>query len=68
MATNTPSKNTMQKATNLLNQNNLKHYHEFAELPYVGIDYSTELDETSWDSEIVSTIAITPIFIFERLD
>ena len=58
LATNSPSKGIIQKATDLLNQNNLKHYHEFAELPYVGIDYSTELDETNWDSEIVSTITM----------
>ena len=58
LATNTPSKDIMQKATDLLNQNNLKHYHEFAELPYVGIDYSTELDETSWDSVVVPTVAM----------
>lgn len=58
LATNSPSKKIIKKATNLLNQNDLIHYHEFAELPYVGIDYSTELDETSWDSEVVETIAM----------
>jgi len=58
LATNTPSKDTIQTATDLLNKSNLIHYHEFSDLPYVGIDYSTELDETTWDSEIIPTITI----------
>ena len=58
LATNSPSKKIIKKATDLLNQNDLIHYHEFDELPYVGIDYSTELDETNWDSEVVETIAM----------
>jgi len=56
LATNKPSKETLQTATDLLNRCNLTHYHEFPNLPYVGIDYSTELDETTWDDEITSTI------------
>ena len=56
LATNAPSKDTIQTATSLLNENKLTHYHEFPNLPYVGIDFSTELDESSWDSEIGQTI------------
>ena len=58
MATNSPSKNTMQEATTLLNENGLTHYHEFAELPNVGINYSTDEDESSWDEVIVPTVKL----------
>ncbi|HJM17451.1 MAG TPA: hypothetical protein QGI59_02980 [Candidatus Poseidoniia archaeon] len=58
MATNTPSKNTMEKATVLLNENGLIHYHEFAKLPPVGMNYSTEIDDSSWDKEILPTIKL----------
>ena len=58
MATNSPSKNTMQEATTLLNENGLTHYHEFAELPNVGINYSTDEDESSWDEIIVPTVEL----------
>ena len=58
MATNSPSKSTMQKATALLNENGLTHYHEFTELPSVGINYSTNEDESSWDEVIVPTVEL----------
>jgi len=58
MATNSPSKSTMQKATRQLNNNGLTHYHEFAELPYVGINYSTNEDESSWNEVIVPTVEL----------
>ena len=58
MATNSPSKNTMQEATTLLNENRLTHYHEFAELPNVGINYSTDEDESSWDEIILPTVEL----------
>ena len=58
MATNSPSKNTMQEATTLLNENGLTHYHEFAELPNVGINYSTDEDESSWDEIILPTVEL----------
>ena len=58
MATNSPSKSTMQEATTLLNENELTHYHEFTELPDVGINYSTNEDESSWDEVIVPTVEL----------
>ena len=58
MATNSPSKSTMQEATTLLNENELTHYHEFTELPDVGINYSTNEDESSWDKVIVPTVEL----------
>ena len=58
MATNSPSKNTMQETTTLLNENRLTHYHEFAELPNVGINYSTDEDESSWDEIILPTVEL----------
>ncbi len=58
MATNTPSRSTMQEATTTLNKNGLMHYHEFAELPYVGINYSTNEDESSWNEVIVPTVEL----------
>ena len=58
MATNTPSKSTMEKTTDLLNKNGLTHYHEFTELPPVGMNYSTEIDDSSWDNEILPTIKL----------
>ena len=62
MPSNSPSKNVMKEATNLLNQNGLTHYHEFKELPQVGITYSTEQDESNWDEEIVSTVEMISEF------
>ncbi len=58
MASNSPSKNTMEKATDSLNKNGLTHYHEFAELPPVGMNYSTEIDDSSWDKEILPTVEL----------
>ena len=58
MATNTPSRSTMQEATTTLNKNGLTHYHEFTELPDVGINYSTSEDESSWDEIIVPTVEL----------
>ena len=58
MATNSPSKSTMQEATTLLNENELTHYHEFTELPDVGINYSTNEDESSWNEVIVPTVEL----------
>ena len=58
MATNTPSKITMEKTTDLLNKNGLTHYHEFAKLPPVGMNYSTEIDDSSWDKEILPTVEL----------
>ena len=51
-----PSKEAMSKVVNLLNTNNLEHYHEFPELPYVGINYATNEDEGNWDEKITPTI------------
>ena len=48
----------MKKATDLLNQNKLSHYHEFPELPDVGINYSTDEDESSWDEEILPVVSM----------
>jgi hypothetical protein len=58
MATNSPTRSTIQEATTLLNKNGLTHYHEFTELPYVGINYSTNEDESSWDEIIVPTVEL----------
>ena len=54
----TPSKKVMTKVVNLLNKNSLEHYHEFPELPYVGINYATNEDEGDWDEKITPTIKI----------
>ena len=51
-----PSKNTMVSVIEILNSNNLEHYHEFPELPYVGINYATNEDEGEWDEKITPTI------------
>ena len=48
----------MEKATASLNRNGLTHYHEFAELPPVGMNYSTEIDDSSWDKEILPTVEL----------
>ncbi|MEC8875238.1 MAG: hypothetical protein VYE50_01530 [Candidatus Thermoplasmatota archaeon] len=58
MPSNSPSKRTMEEATDLLNKNNLSHYHEFPELPDVGINYSTNEDESSWDEVIPPTVSM----------
>ncbi|SVC67426.1 uncharacterized protein METZ01_LOCUS320280, partial [marine metagenome] len=58
LPSNSPSKETMKKATDLLNQNKLSHYHEFPELPDVGINYSTDEDESSWDEEILPVVSM----------
>ncbi len=58
LPSNSPSKKTMKKATDLLNQNKLSHYHEFPELPDVGINYSTDEDESSWDEEILPVVSM----------
>ena len=48
----------MKKATDLLNQNKLSHYHEFPELPDVGINYSTDEDKSSWNEEILPVVSM----------
>ena len=58
MPSNSPSKITMKKATASLNENGLTHYHEFAELPPVGMNYSTDIDDSSWDNEILPTVKL----------
>ena len=58
LPSNSPSKEIMKKATDLLNQNKLSHYHEFPELPDVGINYSTDEDESSWDEEILPVVSM----------
>jgi len=58
MPSNSPSKKTMVKAATLLNNSNLTHYHEFTQLPYIDMNYSTEVDESSWDHEIIPTVQI----------
>ena len=58
LPSNSPSKETMKKATDLLNQNKLSHYHEFPELPDVGINYSTNEDESSWNEEILPVVSM----------
>ena len=49
---------TVNQATATLNQNNLYHFPEFNELPYVGINYSTDEDESDWDDNILPTIEL----------
>ena len=56
LPSNSPSEKTMEGATDLLNENNLSHYHEFPKLPDVGINYSTEEDESSWDEAVLPTV------------
>ena len=56
LPSNSPSEKTMEDATDLLNENNLSHYHEFPKLPDVGINYSTEEDESSWDEAVLPTV------------
>ena len=51
-----PSENVMTSVIEILNSNNLEHYHEFPELPYVGINYATNEDEGDWDDKITPTI------------
>ena len=58
MPSNLPSKETMEKATRLLNDSGLTHYHEFKQMPYIDMNYSTEVDESSWDQEILPTVQI----------
>ena len=58
MPSNSPSRETMEKASKLLNNSGLTHYHEFTQLPYVDMNYSTEVDESSWDQEIIPTVQI----------
>ena len=58
LPSNSPSREIMEKATNLLNDNGLSHYHEFPELPEVGINYSTDEDESSWDDEIPPVVSM----------
>ena len=58
MPSNSPSKSTMEKITASLNKNGLTHYHEFTELPPVGMNYSTEIDDSSWDKEILPTVEL----------
>ena len=53
-----PSKDVMAKIVKLLNSNNLEHYHEFPELPYVGINYATNEEEGDWDDKITPVIEI----------
>ena len=62
LPSNSPSEHTMKKATELLNENNLSHYHEFPELPDVGINYSTDEDESSWDEVIPPTVKMISSF------
>ena len=52
------TEDTVNQATATLNQNNLYHFHEFNELPYVGINYSTDEDESDWDDNILPTIEL----------
>ena len=58
MPSNLPSKETMEKATTILNNSDLTHYHEFTQMPYIDMNYSTEVDESSWDEEILPTVQI----------
>lgn len=58
LPSNSPSKGTMEKATGLLNNNGLSHYHEFPELPDVGINYSTNKDESAWDDVIAPVVSM----------
>ena len=52
------TENTVNQATETLNQNNLQHYHEFSELPFVGINYSTDENESDWDEIVLPTIKL----------
>ena len=56
LPSNSPSQKVMANVVDLLNSNNLEHYHEFPELPYVGINYATNEDDGNWDTEITPTI------------
>ncbi len=56
LPSNSPSKKTMSTIVDLLNSNDLEHYHEFPELPYVGINYATNEDEGDWDTKITPSI------------
>ena len=56
LPSDSPSGKIMANVVDLLNSNNLEHYHEFPELPYVGINYSTNEDEGDWDTKITPTI------------
>jgi len=58
MPSNSPAKQKMEEATDLLNKNNLSHYHEFPELPDVGINYSTSDDESAWDEVIPPVVSM----------
>ena len=60
LPSNSPSKKTMSTIVDLLNSNDLEHYHEFPELPYVGINYATNEDEGDWDEKITPTIENQP--------
>jgi len=62
LASNSPTEETMKNATDLLNENNLSHYHEFPKLPDVGINYSTEQDESSWDKIVLPTVKMISSF------
>ena len=58
MPSNSPSRKTLQEVTTLLNENGLTHYHEFLKLPVINMNYSTDVDESTWDKEIVPTVEL----------
>ena len=58
MPSNSPSRKTMIEVTTLLNENGLTHYHEFLKLPEINMNYSTDVDESIWDEEIVPTVEL----------
>ena len=58
LPSNSPSEKVMANVVDLLNSNNLEHYHEFPELPYVGINYATNEDDGTWDTEITPMIKV----------
>ena len=58
MPTGPLNEDTVNQATQTLNQNKLYHFHEFSELPYVGINYSTDEDESDWDDNILPIIEL----------
>ena len=58
LPSNSPSEKVMANVIDLLNSNNLEHYHEFTELPYVGINYATNEDDGTWDTEITPMIKV----------
>ncbi len=58
MPSNSPSRKTMVEVTTLLNENGLTHYHEFLKLPEINMNYSTDVDESIWDDEIVPTVEL----------